>query len=174
MTGAPRADRAPLRLVLMRHAKSSWKTDAPTDHARPLNKRGRRAAPKVGAELARRGWAPDAVLSSDSARTVETWERMRGSLGAASEARFFRQLYHASTEEVRVAAAALGEDVRTALMLGHNPGWEEAVEWLTGEEAVMKTGSAALMSTEHATWTDAMAAPGGWRLHEVLSPRDLG
>ena len=64
------------RLIVMRHAKSSWKDPGQTDHERPLNGRGRRSAPLVAARLAELGWAPTRVHSSDAARTVETWRGM--------------------------------------------------------------------------------------------------
>ena len=57
------------RLMVMRHAKSSWKSQVPTDHERPLNERGRRDAARVGKRLAELGWVPDFVVSSDSRRT---------------------------------------------------------------------------------------------------------
>jgi len=65
------------RLMLMRHAKSAWQSQAPSDHERPLNERGRRNAPRVGKRLAELGWVPDHVIGSDSRRTRETWERMQ-------------------------------------------------------------------------------------------------
>jgi len=161
------------RLVLMRHAKSSWKSDAPTDHARPLNGRGRRDSPKVGAELARRGWVPDRVLSSDSARTRETFARMREALGVDDDARFTRALYHAGVDAVREALAALDDGVETALILGHNPGWEEVLEWLSGEDHEMKTATCALLSVEAATWPAAVEAAGDWAVADVIYPRSL-
>ena len=60
------------RLLVTRHAKSSWKSGEDSDHARPLNKRGRRDAPRVAAHLVGLGWVPEQVLSSDSQRTRET------------------------------------------------------------------------------------------------------
>ena len=68
------------RLIVMRHAKSSWKSDAETDHLRPLNKRGRDSAPLVAARLVELGWIPEAVYSSDSLRTRETWDGMMNAL----------------------------------------------------------------------------------------------
>ena len=64
------------RIIVMRHAKSSWKSGARDDHARPLNKRGRRDAPRIAARLAELGWVPERVISSDSERTRQTWARM--------------------------------------------------------------------------------------------------
>lgn len=160
------------RLVLMRHAKSSWKTDAPSDHARPLNKRGRRDAPRVGARLRELGWVPDLVLASDSARTTETFERMRATLGYEGEAVFTRELYHAGTDELRAALATLSDEVETVLVLGHNPGWEEALGALTGRDEVMKTGCAALLSHDADDWPTASDA-GPWNLHALIAPREL-
>lgn len=163
----------PKRLVLMRHAKSSWSSDAPNDHERPLNKRGRRDSPKIGAELARLGWVPDAVLSSDSARTTETFARMKASLGYAGGADFRSDLYHAGFAEVRPALGALPETVETALFLGHNPGWEEVLEVLSGHDEVMKTACCALLSIEAASWQDAAEVRGGWTLTRMIRPREL-
>ena len=115
------------RLMLMRHAKSSWKSQVPTDHERPLNERGRRDAARVGKRLAKLGWVPDFVVSSDSRRTEETWERIQKSFPDA-RFRFTRVLYAGGPSELRSEVARLSGDVRTVLALGHNPGWEEAVD----------------------------------------------
>ena len=159
------------RIVLMRHAKSSWKTDAPTDHARPLNKRGRKASPKVGAKLHELGWVPDLVVSSDSVRTRETFARMRKKLGVRDEAVFLDSLYHAGVEAVRSVLRELDDGTETVLLLGHNPGWEEVLTWLSGEDVVLKTGCAALLSHDAERWSDTVGP--GWTLHEVIYPREL-
>ncbi len=163
---------ATLRLVLMRHAKSSWKSEAPSDHARPLNGRGRRAAPKVAAELSRRGWVPDLVVASDSARTRETWERMRRILGDVS-ALFCPDLYLAGTRALRLVLAALEGDCRTVLALGHNPGWEEALGWLTGHDEELKTADAALLRCASATWPRAVGTAEQWELYALVRARKL-
>lgn len=160
-----------LRLVLMRHAKSSWKSGAPTDHARPLNGRGRRAAPKVAAELVRLGWVPDLVLSSDAARTRETWERMRPVLGEAKII-LRHELYMAGVEELRLALAARG-DGQTVLALGHNPGWEEALAWLSGHQEVLKTADAALLSSSATSWAQSVGTPRLWSLEGLVRARAL-
>ena len=155
----------------MRHAKSSWKSGAPTDHERPLNKRGRRDAPKVGAELARLGWVPELILSSDSARTTETFERMKGPLGFEGEARFSRELYHAGVDEVRDALAGVSPTIETVLVLGHNPGWEEVLEHLGGVGEPMKTACCALLASDDARWDAAFDAR--WALTRMIRPREL-
>lgn len=157
------------RLIVMRHAKSSWKTDAPTDHARPLNKRGRREAPRVARRLHELDWVPEQIVSSDSARTTETVERMALDVPVT----FSRDLYGAGVEEVRLAVGDLGDEITSVMVVGHNPGWEEVVEWLAGESVVMKTACAALLEREASTWAAAVAEPGAWRLIEVIRPREL-
>ncbi|MBX3273719.1 MAG: histidine phosphatase family protein [Sandaracinaceae bacterium] len=162
-----------LRLCLMRHAKSSWSSGAPSDHERPLNGRGRRDAPKLGAELARRGWTPDHVLSSDSARTTETLARMREALGFAGSPELRADLYHGGIDELRAAIAALPDGALTVLALGHNPGWEEALDWLAGHDGPMKTGSCALLVVDAPSWRDAADREGGWRVEALIHPRSL-
>src|SRR5262245_38687424 len=109
------------RLMLMRHAKSAWQSQVPSDHARPLNERGRRDAPRVGKRLVELGWVPDHVVGSDSRRTRETWERMQKHFPEARVS-FTRTLYAAGPTELRTEVARLPADVRTVLVLGHNPG----------------------------------------------------
>ncbi|MEO1174645.1 MAG: histidine phosphatase family protein [Myxococcota bacterium] len=141
---------------MMRHAKSSWSSDAPTDRERPLNKRGRRAAPAMARYLSACAWTPDRVLVSDARRTLETLERMV--LPASVEVCVEPSLYHGGIEEVR---AALGRqrDAVTILMLGHEPGWSEAVDWLSGVDLEIKTADAVLMGTDKPSWAESVAEP---------------
>lgn len=104
------------RLILMRHAKSSWGDPAQPDHARPLNGRGQRSATALGDWLRTQGYLPDRVLSSSSVRTRDTFDR----LGLDAPAQFSDALYHASpTIMLKALRTASGQ---TVLMLGHNPG----------------------------------------------------
>ena len=63
-------------MTLIRHAKSAWDDPFAEDHARVLNDRGRRSATAIGGWLREHGYLPAQVLSSDSARTTETVERL--------------------------------------------------------------------------------------------------
>jgi phosphohistidine phosphatase len=71
------------RLILMRHAKSSWADPGQRDLDRPLNKRGRHAAGALGAWLKRRGYAPGHALVSTARRAQETWAGVVAATGAA-------------------------------------------------------------------------------------------
>lgn len=160
------------RLILMRHAKSSWKSDAITDHTRPLNPRGQRDAPRIGQALAERRWNPDLVLSSDARRTQETWTLM-APLFPDVGVRFEPELYLAGLNEIRTLVAPLSEDTRTLLLLGHNPGWEEALAWLTGSGEPMKTAYAALLIADAQNWAETIETPGCFRKEAILKPKEL-
>ena len=116
------------RLILTRHAKSSWDNTNMADHDRPLNARGRRAAADLGQWLASRGYVPDEVICSDARRTVETWEQIAPALPGAPAPRYTAKLYQAGADVMlAVLKHATGD---TVLMLGHNPGIAEFAQRL--------------------------------------------
>ncbi len=160
------------RLIVMRHAKSSWKSEARTDHERPLNKRGRRDAPRVGAHLAEIGWLPDLVLSSDSMRTQLTYAGLTDGLGSVP-VEWLPAFYHGGTEALRTALAEVPDEIGSVLVLGHNPGWEEAVGWFTGGSIILKTACAALLENDNPSWPAAIAERGVWRVHTVIRPGEV-
>lgn len=111
------------RLILTRHAKSSWDDPLLADHARPLNDRGIAASADLGGWLASRGYLPDQVLCSDSLRTRETWSRIAAALPGAPDADLKPALYHAGPDVMlAVLRHAAGDCV---MMVGHNPGIAE-------------------------------------------------
>lgn len=158
------------RLILMRHAKSSWDDGSASDHERPLGERGRRDAPSVGATLADLGWIPDAAWSSDSCRTRQTWELASPAFGRDVQAEFCRDLYLAGFDEILELASEWPDDAGTMLVLGHNPGMEEAVAMLSGRPEPMTTANAALLAGSGETWRAALA--GEWTLERVVRPRE--
>lgn len=110
------------RLILIRHAKSSWDDPALSDHERPLNQRGRRAAPLIGAWLRENGYRPDEVLCSDAVRARETL----AALGLDAPVTYLSRLYHAEPETIlAVLREAQG---RVVAVIGHNPGMAEFAE----------------------------------------------
>ena len=109
-----------LTLILTRHAKSDWGTPGLDDFDRPLNDRGRRAAPRIGAWLAERGHRPDEVVVSGARRTVETWAGIATAFDPAPPVRTDRTLYDASAE--RILAALNRARAPATMLIGHNPG----------------------------------------------------
>ncbi|MCA9557487.1 MAG: histidine phosphatase family protein [Myxococcales bacterium] len=158
------------RLVLMRHAKSSWANSLLSDHDRPLNDRGQREAPVMGARLVEAGWVPQVVVSSDSQRTRETWEGLCEHLPADLEPTFTGALYLARPPAVQQALRGLDDAVETVMLLGHNPGFSMAVHWLSGVEVDLKTAHAALLTIDAPDWAAAAKAARGWTLVDVLTP----
>lgn len=159
------------RLLLMRHAKSARDTDAPDDHSRPLRGRGRRDAARIARWLHDAGYLPDAVQSSDALRTRQTWLEMAPVLGAVPPVRWCSGLYHGGLEALREAAGDWDAAWATVLALGHNPGWEEALEALTGRAEALKTASCAVLLGVGPTWAEALAGP--WQLDALVHPREL-
>jgi phosphohistidine phosphatase len=119
------------RLMLMRHAKSDWYSGEQEDFLRPLNERGVRDARHMGAWLVQAGYLPTAILSSPSRRTRDTLRYLAEGAGSSFSAltRFEPTLYLATVSEMRSALASCG--IADGIMLmGHNPGMEEMLEWL--------------------------------------------
>ena len=159
------------KLIVMRHAKSSWDSPGQADHQRSLNDRGKRDSPRVALHLASLDWQPQFVLSSDAQRTRETAALMLSVWEAGIDANYSANLYLAGTDQLEEEIGSVSEEVETLLTLGHNPGWESVVHRLTGESIVMKTGTAALLTGFCETWKQAFAI--SWTLDDVVYPRDL-
>jgi phosphohistidine phosphatase len=108
------------RLILTRHAKSSWDDPLQPDHDRPLNERGKAAAADLGQWLASRGYVPDEVLCSDALRTRKTFSGIAPALPGTPLLELKPALYHAGAEVMlAVLKHAKGG---TVMMIGHNPG----------------------------------------------------
>ena len=161
------------RLIVMRHAKSDWNSAAMTDHERPLNARGRRDAPRIAERLTELGWTPQKVISSDSRRTTETWERMSANFTTRIPVNFTNEFYHAGMTAVYEAVQKLDDSVNTVLLLGHNPGWAHVAYQLTGVDVHLTTANAVLMHREAESWSEAIELDGCWTLEEVVRPKEL-
>ncbi len=167
------------RLMLARHAKSSWGDLTLGDHDRPLNDRGRRSAPLVGSELAALDCIPDVVYSSTSARTRETWRLMEPEFGGHPRVEFLRDLYLASPRVVLATVAATPQGAQTVMVLGHNPSTQALAAYLsrTGDEGEIDrlrnkfpTGAVAVIGLSSDDWTKA--EEGGELIH-LITPRRL-
>jgi phosphohistidine phosphatase len=111
------------RLILTRHAKSSWDDPATPDHDRPLNARGKAAAAELGVWLASRGYVPGEVLCSDALRTRKTWSGLAPALPGTPILHLKPALYHAGPDVMLAVLRHATEDC--VMMIGHNPGMAE-------------------------------------------------
>jgi phosphohistidine phosphatase len=117
-------------VLLLRHAKASRDDPEMADFDRPLHKRGRRDAPRMGAWMRKSGLAPDLVLCSDAKRARETWAGVAETLRSAAPVLFERGLYMASAKAICHRLQRIQGTVGTVLVVGHNPGMEEAAKAL--------------------------------------------
>ncbi|GMG83013.1 histidine phosphatase family protein [Paralimibaculum aggregatum] len=120
------------KVILVRHAKSSWSDPALEDHDRPLAPRGRRAAPVISRWLLERGHLPDLVLCSSSLRTRQTVELMAETIPGLPAPVIEPDLYHASPDQMRARLAGLPPETAAAMIVGHNPGLSALTRKLAG------------------------------------------
>lgn len=125
-------ERFPVReLILVRHAKSSWRDPSLDDHSRPLNKRGKRDAPEMGDRLARLGYKPDLIISSTAVRALETARTIARKLGYPRERILEEEgIYHASVEGLIGVISNVDDSVETLMLFGHNPGFTQLANLL--------------------------------------------
>ena len=149
------------RLIIMRHAKSSWDDPSLGDHDRPLNPRGLRDAPIMADTIERIGWTPNLILVSSSMRTRQTLDLMSHVLSDA-DTEIREGIYHAGLNDLLHELQDI-PDVGTTMILGHNPGSELLIKHLSGEWHSMPTAAAALLSESNGTWI----------VEKVLRPKEL-
>lgn len=163
------------RLLLIRHAKSSWGDPTAGDHARPLNARGQQAATAIGQWLLSKGDLPDQILSSDSARTRETVARMTAGWPEIPDIQFQPSLYLVGPSDL-LAALHLATGERVALV-AHNPGIADFADQMArqtpshGRFFDYPTGATTILDFDILNWNDA--TPGKGRVVDFIVPRDL-
>lgn len=158
-------------LLLLRHAKSSWKKPTLNDFDRPLNDRGRKAAQTVGKFLGKQELAIDLVISSPAVRARQTIERVLGAAGVSPELRFDQRIYEASPATLLEVVSQIEDDRKSVLLVGHNPGMEELLTLLVGKEEPMPTAAVAKISLDIKKWDKVVGSKAEldsfWRVKEL-------
>ncbi|PWE32728.1 phosphoglycerate mutase [Maritimibacter sp. 55A14] len=164
------------RLILTRHAKSSWSATGPADHDRPLNGRGRKAASRIGDWLTARGYLPDELLCSTAQRARETWNGMAPALaGPQPRAEYLRGLYMAAP--IAIQDALRGASGECVLLICHNPGigaFAHAMPRHLPEHMKFgkyPTGATLVLEFDLDDWRDVQ--PGTGEILDFIVPRDL-
>jgi len=160
------------RLYVLRHAKSSWDDASLADYDRPLNDRGLETAPFMGRLMRERGYLPDAVLSSPAKRARKTAKLASEAAGVKSSILFDEQIYEASPQTLVKVLSAVDDKAGSAMVVGHNPGMEGLIRFLTGETAAMPTAGLAVIDLDIENWSEIDHMSG--TLVEVLRPKDVG
>lgn len=175
----------PRRLVLVRHAKSSWESDAARDVDRPLAPRGEAATPGVASYLDERNLVPEWVLCSPAVRTRRTWALIRAALDVPPTEVFDPALYLGSARTLLTRIGEVPPRVSTVMLIGHNPGLQDlAAELATradpgvGEAVAAKFPTAAVLALEYdcASWAAIDGAPArllGWRTPKGREPGEF-
>jgi len=168
------------RLILFRHAKSSW-SEGVEDHDRPLSDRGRKAAPVIGHYLAKAKLQPDLVIVSTARRAQETWARAVRAMKGPIETQNSREIYLASAEKLLEVIHGVDTSVGTLMLVGHNPGLEDLARLLMKElggepgarlREKFPTAGIAVLSFEVGSWADVAAESGA--LDRFVTPKTIG
>ena len=176
------------RLFLLRHAKSSWDDVSADDFDRPLNARGRAAAPVMGSHIAAHGLTPEKILCSSARRARETLAALLPHLDEDIDVRLTRELYLAGEDRMIDQIRAHGGTATKLLVIGHDPGIRDTALALLGDGAspihdaiAAKFPTAALLVIDFPAvkWVDiepatgravAFLRPAGRKLVEISAP----
>jgi phosphohistidine phosphatase len=159
-------------LLLMRHAKSSWKDSDLADHERPLNKRGRSDAPRMGQVLCDRELVPQRILCSSALRARQTAEAVANTTGFQGEVSYLDRLYLAEADEYIAALRELPDTIERVLIIGHNPGLETVLQMLSGRIESLPTAVIAYLVLPVRQWSEVSPETDG-ELIEIWSPKEL-
>ena len=170
-----------LRLMLLRHAKSSWTDPSSDDRDRPLSGRGQAAAPVMGAFMRREKLVPDLVLCSPAKRARDTWKLVSEALRAAPRTIVEDGLYDfGNGGRVLDTIRDKANGASSLLVIGHNPSIERLAIRLIGKstanlkeqlEKKYPTGALVVIDFKATSWKQVGDDDG--RLVSFTRPRDL-
>ncbi len=161
-----------LRLLLLRHAKSSWNHPGLRDHDRPLAARGLRDAPRMGRYLRKLGFTPAAALVSTAVRARTTAELALEAAGAAPDTlRLVPDLYGSSPDEIVEIVAEEGGSASPLLVVAHNPGMEDLAARFLGRLEHFPTAALLVAQVPAPDW--AGLSPAAATVEAFVRPREL-
>lgn len=160
-------------LLVMRHAKSSWKEPGLADHDRPLNRRGQEAAPLIGKLIKREKLIPEVILCSTAARAKQTCELLLQEWKSPPEPQYLSDLYHCPADQIAEILRHIPDSAERALLIGHNPGLEEFLQTAAGYDEKFPTAALAELAIEAASWGDVtfqtvMQVVHVWRARDLM------
>lgn len=161
-------------LILLRHAKSSWDDPSLDDFDRPLAPRGEKDAPKMGRALKAASSLPDLVVCSTAARARQTAAIALKTAGYKGPVRHEDRIYEASVEALLDVVRSIDDAVETAMLVGHNPGFEMLIGALIGQKghlASVRVPTANLARLELAVDSWRIVSHGSGTLIWQLIPR---
>ncbi len=158
-------------LFIMRHAKSSWDNPNWSDFERPLNERGFQTAPLMGEVMLKNNFTPEIIVSSPAMRAKQTAQLVKESAAFEAGIRFDERIYEASISILLGVVADIEDLYDSAMIVGHNPGFENLVRTLTGKIEPMPTATLAVVDLEINSWKEINSETGN--LRKMIRPKEL-
>lgn len=159
-------------LLLMRHAKSSWKDSGLADYDRPLNRRGRKTAAIMAQWIERQELLPDMIFCSTAVRARQTCELLLEEWKTPILPRYLATLYHCPAEQVAEILQRLPDSAERALLIGHNPGLADFLQSVAGYNEKFPTAALAELAIDVTRWRDVTLQT-AMKLIHVWRPREL-
>ncbi len=159
-------------LLILRHAKSCWENPALSDYDRPLNKRGKRDAPRIGKHLRQQGLVPDCILTSSAKRARKTASKVAEACGYKGKIKRLEDLYLAPPGVYYEFLQELSKEYQCSMVVGHNPTIEQLVSHLSGEHHRMPTAAIAHFELPIEKWEMLDLSTKG-KLVNLWTPKSL-
>jgi phosphohistidine phosphatase len=159
-------------LLILRHAKSSWEASNLDDHERPLSKRGRADAPRMGKLLHKQNLLPDLILCSSAERARTTTELVAEAASYKGETMLSRDLYAAPPQAYLDALSKVPDQFKRVMLVGHNPGLEQLLYLLTGQPETLPTTALAQVDLPIDKWGELSKEAKG-TLMNIWRPKEL-
>lgn len=166
---------------LLRHAKSSWEEEGLSDHDRPLNARGERAARLIGDAMLERDLIPDLTICSSAVRARMTWDRVAKALPDCVPVQVETDFYLAAPRTILDTVRGISPEVRHVLIVGHNPTIQALALALSGASShpardriwqKYPTGALTVIRVQWLDWYSAGDGDSG-EIVDFVRPRDL-
>lgn len=159
------------KLLLLRHGKSEKLDSGIADFDRPLNNRGKKAASLVGSFIGKKKIQPDLVISSPAERARQTAALAIKAAGINADLRFDERIYEANAAQLLNVVKQIDESANIALLVGHNPAFEDLQSDLTGHVRHMPTAALAFLSMNIEKWSDVRERCA--ELKWMITPKEL-
>jgi phosphohistidine phosphatase len=158
-------------LLIMRHAKSSWKHPELADRDRPLNKRGEKDAPHMGKVLKHADILPQLIYTSTAVRSSKTAETVAEKIGYKKEIIYKDALYMAEPLQIVDVLRETPDEIKRVMIVGHNPGMEGLAQMLSRKVETLGTSAIACIKLPIEHWSDLNLEVEG-KLVKVWEPKE--
>lgn len=157
-------------LILMRHAKSSWKDHDVKDIERPLKKRGKKDAQNMGKILVEKELLPQKIYSSNAKRAARTTELVLETIKVETPVEYLEQLYMAEVPVYYNLLKSLPDEFERVMIVGHNPGLESLLQLMSSQIESLSTSAMAVISLPIKSWKELGAETKG-DLVDLFKPK---